>query len=86
MIDIGVMYIEKIKLFCYPWSGGNGALFFKYSKLLGENFEVVPADIEIDENKSFKENIVIAAEKVIDQLENSDKLILLVIVWVLWFL
>ena len=68
--------MKKIKLFCYPWSGGNGALFFKYSKLLGENFEVVPADIEIDENKSFKENIVIAAEKVIDQLENSDKLIL----------
>lgn len=46
--------MKKIKLFCYPWSGGNGALFFKYSKLLGENFEVVPADIEIDENKSFK--------------------------------
>ena len=40
--------MKKIKLFCYPWSGGNGALFFKYSKLLGENFDIIPSDMDID--------------------------------------
>lgn len=68
--------MKKIKLFCYPWSGGKGALFFKYSKLLGENFDIIPSDIDIDESKSFKENITAAADKVIEQLEKDEVFIL----------
>ena len=68
--------MKKIKLFCYPWSGGNGALFFKYSKLLGENFDIIPSDMDIDESKSFKENITAAADKVTKKLEKDEMFIL----------
>ena len=65
-----------MKLFCFPWSGGNGSFFYRYRKELDEDLELVPMDPVYSEDTPFREVVLALTEKVKESLENGEKFLL----------
>ena len=65
-----------MKLFCYPWSGGSSALYFKYSKILGNDITIIPSDVDCSKGTAFLEVIQNSAEKIVQQVQENEKFIL----------
>lgn len=65
-----------MKLFCYPWSGGNSSLFFKYAELLGDKWTIIPLNPDFNNDTPFRELICCEFENILKQTENEEKIIL----------
>ena len=66
-----------MKLFCFPWSGGNSEFYFRYSGILGSDFEIVPINPLFDDETPFSEVITSLKKEILSMTEKNEKFILL---------
>lgn len=69
--------VDSMKLFCFPWSGGNSEFYFRYSGILGSDFEIIPISPLFDDETPFSEVIASLKKEILNMTEKDEKFILL---------